>query len=89
VLRGEVWEVMPKQIIGNLKIPVLVIGATEDEVVPPSSTQDFFDSVKIMKNSNIQTTWIQRKHNAGYPTLNPESSKKVRQVMMDFLLSKL
>jgi predicted alpha/beta hydrolase len=54
VLRGEVWEVMPKQIIGNLKIPVLVIGATEDEVVPPSSTQDFIDSVKIMKNSNIQ-----------------------------------
>jgi dienelactone hydrolase len=89
VLRGEVWEVVPKQIIGNLKIPVFVIGATKDEVVPPSSTQDFFDSVKIMKNSNIQTTWIQGKHNLGYPTLNPESSKKVRQVMMEFLLNKL
>jgi dienelactone hydrolase len=89
VLRGEVWEVVPKQIIVNLKIPVLVIGSTEDEVVWPSSTQDFFDFVKIMKNSNIQTTWIQGKHAAGYPDLNPESSKKVRQVMMEFLLNKL
>lgn len=89
MLRGEVWEVLPKSIIGNLKIPVLVIGATEDDVVPPISTEDFFDFVKIMKYSNIQTTWIQGKHTLGYPTLNPESSKKVRQAMIDFLSSKL
>jgi len=78
------WETLPKSIVKELQQPTLVIAATDDETVPPASTRDYLDSAVTNGRNNIQSVWIEGKHQLTYE-YNPEHQKKTLQALADFL----
>ncbi|MFM8629424.1 MAG: alpha/beta hydrolase family protein, partial [Candidatus Limnocylindrus sp.] len=81
---GEIWEVLPKQVIKKSTQPTLVLGASNDEVVPPSSTQDFIAAVSAAGAGNIQPQVLNGVHTLAY-SFNSETAPQVRQLTIDFL----
>ncbi|MFM8247855.1 MAG: dienelactone hydrolase family protein, partial [Acidimicrobiaceae bacterium] len=84
MFRGEVWEVLPKQVIKKITQPTLVLGAANDELVPPSSTQDFLAAVSAAGAGNIQSQVLNGVHTMAY-SFNSETAPQVRQLTIDFL----
>lgn len=84
MFRGEVWEVLPKQVIKKITQPTLVLGASNDEVVSPSSTQDFIAAVTAAGAGNIQSQVLNGVHAMAY-SFNSGTAPQVRQLTIDFL----
>jgi len=78
------WETLPKSIVKELQQPTLVIADPDDETVPPASTRDYLDSAVTNGRNNIQSVWIEGKHQLTYE-YNPEHQKKTLQALADFL----
>lgn len=84
VVMTQGWETLPKSVVKELRQPTLVISATNDQVVPPSSTRDYLDAAKASGITNIQSAWIEGSHQLTYE-YNPEYQAKTLKTLIDFL----
>ena len=82
--RGQVWEVLPRALVTKMTVPILIVAATLDELVPPSSTQDFLDAARTAGRTNVESVWVVGPHTAAY-SLSPDTSVRVRQLVVAFL----
>jgi len=81
---GQIWEVLPRAIVNKITVPTLVIGAANDELVPPSSTQDFLSAASSAGRTNIESVIVPGPHTIAY-SFNTESSAQVKQLVVTFL----
>lgn len=83
MFRGRVWEVLPKQVIPSMTQPVLLISASNDERVPPASTQDFLAAVKASGVSTIESLILNGSHQIVFSSMSPGTAPQARQATID------
>lgn len=86
--RGQVWEITPKSVVSKMMKPAMIVSASNDETVPPSSTQDFLSAAAAAGRSNIQSTVVPGGHSIGF-SFNAASSQQVRQALINFFAANL
>jgi len=63
--------------------PVLLISASNDERVPPASTQDFLAAVKASGVSTIESLILNGSHQIVFSSMSPGTAPQARQATID------